>query len=151
MGFRCVAHTICCKLCWMDEKRGSAAHDCQTCHTSPVTVESCLHNVEGCKTSFRDAIHGVAPTTPFHHNCCEVCFMAFLSVSFQCCCCRRCSTITFRLVLGRRIVLADAVPDPDHGNKASRKYLSLVVDLGNEKRRVVSAIRSIVDVEDAIG
>ncbi|CAN0483978.1 unnamed protein product, partial [Laminaria digitata] len=33
----------------------------------------------------------------------------------------------------------------------SRKYLSLVVDLGSEKRRLVSAIRSIVDVEDAIG
>lgn len=51
----------------------------------------------------------------------------------------------------RRIVLAEPVPDPDHGNKPSRKYLSLVVDLGNEKRRVVSAVRAIVDVEDAIG
>ncbi len=51
----------------------------------------------------------------------------------------------------RRIVLAEPVPDPEHGNKPSRKYLSLVVDLGNEKRRVVSAVRSIVDVEDAIG
>lgn len=51
----------------------------------------------------------------------------------------------------RRIVLAELVPDPDHDNKPSRKYLSLVVDLGNEKRRVVSAVRSIVDVEDAIG
>eukprot|EP00752_Nemacystus_decipiens_P005337 g4841.t1 len=50
-----------------------------------------------------------------------------------------------------RIVLAEMVPDPDHDNKPSRKYLSLVVDLGNEKRRVVSAVRSIVDVEDAIG
>ncbi|CAB1113707.1 unnamed protein product [Ectocarpus sp. 8 AP-2014] len=50
-----------------------------------------------------------------------------------------------------RIVLAELIPDPDHGNKPSRKYLSLVVDLGNEKRRVVSAVRSIVDVEDAIG
>ncbi|CAN0146833.1 unnamed protein product [Hapterophycus canaliculatus] len=50
-----------------------------------------------------------------------------------------------------RIVLAEPIPDPDHGNKPSRKYLSLVVDLGNEKRRVVSAVRSIVDVEDAIG
>eukprot|EP00904_Undaria_pinnatifida_P008620 jgi/Undpi1/4889/HiC_scaffold_19.g08241.m1 len=50
-----------------------------------------------------------------------------------------------------RIVVADLVPDPDHGNKPSRKFLSLVVDLGSEKRRVVSAIRSIVDVEDAIG
>lgn len=52
---------------------------------------------------------------------------------------------------GRRIVLAELVPDPEHDNKPSRKYLSLVVDLGNEKRRVVSAVRSIVDVEDAIG
>lgn len=43
------------------------------------------------------------------------------------------------------------MPDPEHDNKPSRKYLSLVVDLGNEKRRVVSAVRSIVDVEDAIG
>lgn len=53
--------------------------------------------------------------------------------------------------VARRIVLAELIPDPDHGNKPSRKYLSLVVDLGNEKRRVVSAVRSIVDVEDAIG
>eukprot|EP00903_Cladosiphon_okamuranus_P020299 g18628.t1 len=50
-----------------------------------------------------------------------------------------------------RIVLAELIPDPEHDNKPSRKYLSLVVDLGNEKRRVVSAVRSIVDVEDAIG
>ncbi|CAM9279252.1 unnamed protein product [Choristocarpus tenellus] len=50
-----------------------------------------------------------------------------------------------------RIVKAEAVPDPDHGNKPSRKYLSLVVDLGNEKRKVISGIRPIFDVEDAIG
>ncbi|CAM9392717.1 unnamed protein product [Discosporangium mesarthrocarpum] len=50
-----------------------------------------------------------------------------------------------------RIVKAEQVPDPDHGNKPSRKYLSLVVDLGSEKRGIVSAIRPIVDVEDAIG
>lgn len=67
----------------------------------------------------------------------EVQYMVCLP-PFSCLCCRR-------------IVLAEPVPDPDHGNKPSRKYLSLVVDLGNEKRRVVSAVRSIVDVEDAIG
>ncbi|CAN0474392.1 unnamed protein product [Ascophyllum nodosum] len=49
------------------------------------------------------------------------------------------------------IVVAELIPDPEHDNKPSRKYLSLVVDLGNEKRRVVSAVRAIVDVEDAIG
>ncbi|KAG5193030.1 hypothetical protein JKP88DRAFT_156554 [Tribonema minus] len=50
-----------------------------------------------------------------------------------------------------RIVKAETVPDPDHGNKPSRKYLSLVVALGNEFRSIISGVRPVFDVEEAIG
>ncbi|CAM9693294.1 unnamed protein product, partial [Phaeothamnion confervicola] len=49
------------------------------------------------------------------------------------------------------IVKAETVPDPDHGGKPSRRFLSLVVDLGSEKRPVIAGIRPILDVEDAVG
>jgi tRNA-binding EMAP/Myf-like protein len=43
------------------------------------------------------------------------------------------------------------VPDEAHGGKPSRKYLKLTVDIGMEKRTIVSAIRALLDENEAIG
>ena len=49
------------------------------------------------------------------------------------------------------VLMADLVPDPKHDNKASRKYLKLLVDVGFERRQIVSGVRSLFDPEDILG
>lgn len=49
------------------------------------------------------------------------------------------------------ISFAETVPDPEHDNKPSRKYLKLKLQMGLETRTIISAIRAIYDVEEAVG
>ena len=49
------------------------------------------------------------------------------------------------------VLMADLVPDPDHNNKPSRKYLKLLVDVGFERRQIITGIRSLFDPEDILG
>lgn len=49
------------------------------------------------------------------------------------------------------VLMADLISDPEHDNKPSRKYLKLLVDVGFERRQIISGIRSLFDPEDVIG